>query len=173
MQGNIFFSQSCNFCQGIGFIINHNCKSCNGEGFHAKQKTNKIKINPGMPNQAKLRLPNYGMPGLNNAPNGDLYLNINILPDKNFFRQDNKLITFKQINYSQLINGDSIDINLWRQNILVNIPSHFNDLMKPLIIPNKGFNNNDLLVFLKIKIPNNITDEQLKKLKDIQNEMFK
>ena len=59
----------------------------------------RLVISPGK----KLRLPGKGLSGYNNGPQGDLYLNINVLPHPIFSRDGNNLYIEKTIKFTQAV----------------------------------------------------------------------
>lgn len=171
-QGNMFFSTTCSSCNGRGYKIKNKCSYCSGIGFTSITETKKINIPSNINNGTKMRLTNYGYPGINGGQNGDLYLIINILDDNKFTRVNNDLITLERIKYSDAINGNTITIDLWGQDINVKIPSLYN-FEEPLIIPNKGFRGGNLKIFIQPKVPTRVlTEDETNRLKEIENMIF-
>ena len=172
-QGNMFFSTTCSACGGRGQKTKNTCSYCNGTGFTSTEVTKHINIPKGISNGTKMRLTNFGYPGINGGRQGDLYLIINVLDDEKFTRVNDDLVTIERINYSDAINGNVIKVDLWGQDINVRIPNQYN-WEEPLIIPNKGFKNGNLKIFIQPKVPTRVlTDEQTKKLKEIEKMIFK
>jgi len=69
-----------------------------------------VKIPAGISSGKKLRLPGKGLAGINGGPNGDLYLNINVLPHPIFARDGNDLYIEKTIRFTQAALGTTIDV---------------------------------------------------------------
>jgi|SRR3989339_815567 len=69
-----------------------------------------VKIPAGINTGKKLRLSGKGYPGTNSGPNGDLYLNINVLPHPLFARDGNDIYIEKTISFSQAVLGNSIEV---------------------------------------------------------------
>ena len=69
-----------------------------------------VKIPPGINNGKKLRLPGKGLSGHNGGSNGDLYLNINVLPHPIYSRDGNDLYIEKTIKFTQAALGTTIDV---------------------------------------------------------------
>lgn len=172
MHGNMFVTTTCNHCNGRGFTVKENCSYCNGNGVTSVEEDKKINIPVGVINGTKMRLINYGIPGINGGMNGNLYIILNIQKDEKFQRVNNDLITLERVNYTDAINGNTISVDLWGQNIVIKIPSRYS-FDEPLIIPNKGFNGGDLKIFIQPKIPiRELTEEETNQLRKIEESIF-
>lgn len=69
-----------------------------------------IKIPSGINAGKKLRLNGKGLPGSHGGPAGDLYLNISIQPHPIFARDGNDIYVEKELKFSQVVLGTSIDV---------------------------------------------------------------
>lgn len=76
-----------------------------------KTQTLEIKIPPGIKHGATLRLAGMGEDTVSNAPRGDIYLKINILPHSTFIRENDDLRTVVDITFFDAILGKKIQIN--------------------------------------------------------------
>lgn len=171
-RGNMFFSTTCSKCGGRGYITKNRCSDCEGKGFTSIEEVKKINIPANISSGTKMRLTNYGYPGINGGANGDLYLVISVVDDDKFTRVNNDLVTLERINYSDAINGNTITVDLWGQNINVRIPSQYS-FDQPLIIPNKGFKGGNLKIFIQPKVPTRVlTEDQTNRLKEIEKMIF-
>ena len=72
-----------------------------------------VKIPAGISTGKKLRLPGKGLSGYNGGPNGDLYLNISVLPHPIFSRDGYDLYVEKIIKFTQAALGTAIDVPPW------------------------------------------------------------
>lgn len=171
-QGNMFFSTTCSRCGGKGFITKDRCTNCNGIGFTYVIENKKINIPQSLPNNTKMRLTGYGYPGINGGQSGDLYIIVTVADDKKFTRVNNDLVTIQRVNFSDAINGNTITVDLWGQDVQVKIPTQYN-WEEPLIIPNKGFRGGNLKIFIQPKVPTRtLTEDQTNRLKEIENMIF-
>ncbi|MCK7477686.1 MAG: HSP40/DnaJ peptide-binding protein [Candidatus Moduliflexus flocculans] len=75
-----------------------------------------VKIPAGISTGKKLRLPGKGLAGYNGGPNGDLYLNINVMPHPIFARDGNDLYIEKTIKFTQAALGTSYRYSDARRN---------------------------------------------------------
>ena len=109
-QGFFAISQPCTTCSGEGFIISSPCATCRGQSRIQKYDTFSVTIPAGIYDRAELRLSGKGDAGTFGGSGGDLYLHIYLLQDKNFYRQDDDLITHLNLTYSQLVLGCQVEI---------------------------------------------------------------
>ena len=164
----------CPHCQGKGKIITEKCEKCNGKGINKEKITLNIKIPKGIHDEQRIRLAGKGNAGRNNGPNGDLYVFINIKEDNIFERYDDNLLTTIDINYSQAVLGDKIDITTFDKTLTLKIPkgSANNTVFK---IKDKGLpilNENyfgDLFVKINVVIPKNINNREKELIEELGN----
>jgi len=164
----------CDTCRRTGEVIEKSCSECNGLG-HLGPEDKKVKVDipsgvdTGM--QIKLR-------GLGNAigsHRGDLFVVIVVKDHSVFKRMGNNLFMFIELNYSQLVLGDKIDINsLSNETIELKIPPMTKSGNK-FRLSGKGLpdiNTNrvgDLYVIVDLKLPEKITDEYKDLLISLKN----
>jgi len=79
-QGFFTVEQSCNRCNGSGYIIQNPCNVCNGEGRHSKRKYLMVNIPSGIENNTKIRISGEGEAGIRGGSAGDLYIFISVVP---------------------------------------------------------------------------------------------
>jgi len=127
----------------------------------------RIKISPGTKDAKKLRLKSLGNEGMNGGEKGDLYLTIKIEKDPYFELDDNNLYYDLYIDlYTAVLGGKKQVITLGGKTININIPESTNS-GKTLRLKGLGFPTNenskiygDLLVRIKIDLPQNLTREE-------------
>jgi molecular chaperone DnaJ len=68
-------------------VVSDPCRTCRGAGKVKKEKSLSVKIPPGVDIGDRIRLSGEGEPGDRGAPNGDLYVQINVRPHQ-FFERD-------------------------------------------------------------------------------------
>jgi molecular chaperone DnaJ len=78
---------TCPECAGRGRVIDQPCPACKASGRTLQEEKVTIRIPPGIPEGATLRLTGYGMPSPGpGGPPGDMYANIRTRPDPRFSR---------------------------------------------------------------------------------------
>jgi len=125
-QSSGFFSmqRTCPACGGRGQIIEDPCPSCRGTGTVRKNQTLRVKVPAGIESGTDIILSGMGNAGPNGAPPGDLYVRINVKPDKYFVRQGADLFVQIPISMTQAALGLDIEIkNLMGEPVKVEIPS--------------------------------------------------
>jgi len=125
-QSSGFFSmqRTCPACGGKGQIIEDPCPSCRGTGTVRKNQTLRVKVPAGIESGTDIILSGMGNAGPNGAPPGDLYVRINVKPDKYFVRQGADLFVQVPISMTQAALGLDIEIkNLMGEPVKVEIPS--------------------------------------------------
>lgn len=163
---------TCSHCSGYGRVAKEICSRCNGEGRYIKEEEIAIKIPRGVDNNYKLRIKGKGNSGLKSGENGDLYVIINILPHKKFERRGDNLYCELPVSYTQAVFGDSVEIQGLDGKIKIKIPERAQPdsiiRVKGKGMPKlRGWGRGDLYVKLKIKVPEKLTREEEKLLKEL------
>lgn len=135
-----------------------------------------VKIPAGINTGKKLRLPGKGLSGYNGGPNGDLYLNITVLPHPIFSRDGNDLYIEKTIKFTQAVLGTIIDIptldgTTKRLKISPGTQNNTKIRMKGYGVPGlKGAPKGDQYVKINIEVPKKLTEFQQKVIKKLADE---
>merc|ERR1719188_1711485 len=85
--GKIQQQSTCPECGGTGQIVDKYCGSCDGQGVQKKTKTITISIPPGVDDGNRLRVRAEGDAGPKGGPAGDLYVFLQVKPDRRFTRK--------------------------------------------------------------------------------------
>lgn len=135
-----------------------------------------VKIPAGISSGKKLRLPGKGMPGYNNGQNGDLYLNISVLPHPIFARDGNDLYIEKTIKFTQAALGTAIDVptldgSSKRLKIAPGTQNNTKIRMKGFGVPGlKGAVKGDQYVKINVEVPKKLTEKQMKLVEQLAEE---
>ena len=135
-----------------------------------------VKIPPGISSGKKLRLPGKGLAGYNGGQNGDLYLNVNVMPHPIFARDGNDLYIEKTIKFTQAALGTTIDVPTLegatkRLKIAPGTQNNTKIRMKGYGVPGlKGSLKGDQYVKINIEVPKKLTDRQSKLVEQLANE---
>lgn len=108
--GQVMNVVQCGECKGTGKIIKEPCHHCKGKGTVKEDKTISVKIPAGVETGNRLRVSGEGHAGDLGGGNGDLYVEINVKPHKDFERDGANLYYDKQISFVQASLGDTVDI---------------------------------------------------------------
>lgn len=165
-QGFFAISQACSPCQGQGFTIKNPCKNCKGQSRKQEFERFDLKIPKGVFDGAELRLAGRGDAGVFGGPKGDLFVKVNIQPDKRFTRVDNDLVCNLMLTYPQLVLGSQVEIeHIDGSKISLKIPKGC-AVGEKLTIPGKGFDKirgygtGNLVIITQCHIPKKLNSEQ-------------
>lgn len=164
--GFMMFQTTCQTCHGTGQIRDR-CKSCKGKGHNMEWKDVEIGIPAGILSGANLRVKGYGEPGVDGGPPGDMLLRIDVQNHPTFRRDRNDLEIDHEISvWTALLGGKAKIQALNGEEVELSIPPGTQHDEK---IPIRGFGirpknktPGNLNVFIKIKVPRKLTDEQIK-----------
>jgi curved DNA-binding protein len=135
-----------------------------------------VKIPAGISSGKKLRLPGKGLSGYNGGPNGDLYLNINVLPHPIFARDGNDLYIEKTIKFTQAALGTTIDVptldgSVKRLKLSPGTQNNTKIRMKGYGVPGlKGAQKGDQYVKINIGVPKKLSDKQIKLVQQLADD---
>ncbi|MBN2733636.1 MAG: molecular chaperone DnaJ [Methanomicrobiaceae archaeon] len=162
--GNFVSMVTCSQCQGRGKIPEERCNTCSGTG-HSRVKRNiTVNIPAGIDTGMRLRMEGYGEAGDPGAPNGDLFIEVEVIPDEHFRRIGDNLETNVVVSAASAAVGFKVDIEtIDGREVELKIPAGVQH-GTALKIPGEGVKRRgrpgDLLVRVKIEIPKNLTDEE-------------
>lgn len=120
--GNIQAQTVCTHCDGEGKIISQKCSKCGGIGVHRAEAKLKVRIPAGINDGESIRLSGQGEAGRKNAPAGDLYLRVRVVPHKKFVRDGYDIRTEERISIKQAVLGDKIDVETVQGPVKLKIP---------------------------------------------------
>ncbi|MGH8446532.1 MAG: DnaJ C-terminal domain-containing protein, partial [Solimonas sp.] len=98
------------------------CKSCRGAGKLRREKTLEVKIPAGVDTGDRIRLTGEGEPGDAGAPNGDLYVQINVKPHEIFERDGNDLHCSVPISVVTAALGGQLEVPTLEGKVDVDVP---------------------------------------------------
>ena len=126
----------------------------------------KINIKPGAYNGQELRIKGKGGKGRNGGADGDIYLNIKVLPEKNYTVHGNDLILKTDVDLYTAVLGGKLNINTLSGKLNINIPKGTQNGTK-LRVKGKGMpvygksgTYGDLYLQLNILIPTNLSKKE-------------
>lgn len=102
----------CSTCRGRGQIIEEACHKCRGAGHIEAEQTLTVEIPAGVDTGTRLRLTGWGEAGDLNAPPGDLYVEMKIIPDEQFERRGEELWHRVRVGVAEAALGKEIKVPL-------------------------------------------------------------
>ncbi len=174
----VFQSQNvCPDCRGTGKRIRRVCPTCGGKGYERKKVTVDVKIPAGIASGQQLRVAGKGERGTNGGPNGDLYLEINVLPHEQFVRDGRNILLEIPVSAVDATLGTTVDVPTIRGEVSMKIPAGTQDgtqlrLRGEGVADLRSGKPGDQLCTVRIKIDKKLSAkekalyEQLKELED-------
>lgn len=174
-RNGMFATQTtCPECRGLGKTVKRKCDQCHGEGYTTKKTEVEVKIPEGINNHQQIRIASMGERGYNGGPNGDLYIEIEIIPHKTFKREGNNIYISIPLDVADAVLGTTIDVPTIRGDVELTIPA---GTQPNIYLRMRGQGIKDLrtgyigdqLVEVKVVIPSKLSKDEkeiYKKLKD-------
>ncbi|MBF6472913.1 MULTISPECIES: molecular chaperone DnaJ [Nocardia] len=171
-QGAFGFSEPCDECRGSGSIIDDPCVDCHGNGIQNRTRTITVRIPPGVGDGQRIRLAGQGEAGLRGAPSGDLYVTVHVSQDKVFGRNGDDLTLVLPVSYSELVLGTTVSVPTLDGRVGVKVPPGTADgrilRVRGRGVPKRGGGAGDLLVTVKVAVPQKLDGEAVEALKRYQ-----
>jgi molecular chaperone DnaJ len=169
-QGGFAVNRTCPVCLGRGQIPTEPCPTCHGTGEVRVKRKVLINVPPGVDTGSKIRLKGQGGKGSQNGPPGDLIITFNVLPDK-FYRRDGlDVIATVPLNIAQATLGTKISVKtLDGKKVAIKIPPGTPSGKRFRVRGQgiqKGDKKGDLIVEVSIQVPEKLSEEQERMMKE-------
>ena len=176
-RGFIMFSSPCARCGGTGSYIPNPCATCRGSGSVERQRRVIVTFPPGIDSGQRLRVPNQGMPGPNQTPAGDLYVDVQVAPDERFERQGDTLGTRLRVSFATASLGGKAEIALPDDSKVVVDVAAGTQPGAVVMVRGKGMprldrsGRGDLHVLVEVMVPTKLSKHAKKLLKELEEEL--
>jgi len=166
--GSIAINGMCDTCGGSGEVPEENCSKCGGMGIKVERENEKIKIPAGTYDGMVLRFRGGGNAGPKGTPSGDLYIEIEIEPSKEFERRGNDIYTMEDVVIHVAVLGGDIKVNTPYGKVTLKIPKGtesgtiFRIREKGMPILGKKDMKGDLYVRIDLEIPKRLSRKEKK-----------
>ena len=166
--------QVCPDCGGKGKIITDKCPDCNGKGYTHVKRDMEVNIPAGINQGQQIRVRGKGEHGINGGENGDLYLEIVIVPHQYFKRDGNDIHMDIPISFVDATLGKKIDVPTVYGTCEVEIPAGTqpNSILR---LKGRGIKDmrkgtpGDQYLHVLIKTPTKLSKEQKKLLEQYRD----
>lgn len=163
--GSVITSSPCGSCRGYGHVIPEPCLSCRGQGRVRARRDIELKIPAGVEDGLRLQLAGSGEVGFGGGPNGDLYVDISISPNKFFGRNGDDLTCELEVPLHDAVLGSVVKIDSFDGELEIQVPAgtQSGDI---ITVKGKGFGRlrqsgrGDLLIAIQVSIPNKLDSKQ-------------
>ena len=170
--GSFLSKTTCPKCKGEGKSYERTCSKCHGNGQVRVNKEIEVKIPAGVDTGSRLKLSGKGAAGTNGGPNGDLYIEFQVLEHDYFVRDENDIYIEAPITITEAVLGCKKEIPTLYGNVTLSIPAGSESGEKHRI-KGKGINNEttrkkgDMYIVLKIVTPKKLSKEQKSLLEEL------
>src|SRR6202165_2322092 len=170
--GQIVNVASCPRCNGEGKVIERPCKTCGGTGHRPGEKKVRVNIPAGVDSGSQIRLTGEGEVGPRGGAAGDLYIVIQVKPHAVLKRNGTDVIYELPLSVAQAALGDTVEIPTVDGPEKIEIPPG-TQYGKTIRIHGRGVphvrsgRRGDQLVFVRVVIPTNLTEEQKQALRQL------
>lgn len=165
----------CPDCGGSGKIVTNPCPDCGGKGYKHIKRDMEVNIPAGINQGQQIVVRGKGGRGLNGGPNGDLYLEIIIVPHQYFKRDGNDIHLDVPISVVDAMLGKKIDVPTVYGEVEVEIPAGTqpNQILR---LKGRGIKDmrrgtpGDQYLHMVIKTPTKLSKKQRELLQQFQAE---
>ncbi len=169
-QGGFAVNRPCPRCRGRGMTASKACKKCGGVGEVDVGKRLMVTVPAGTDSGTKVRLKGQGQRHPTGGKPGDLVVTFEVKPDRFFRREGNDLICTVPINLAGAALGTKIRVRtIEGKRVALRIPAGTQPgrkfRLKGMGIERNG-RRGDQFVEIDVTIPEKLSDEQEKLLKD-------
>lgn len=176
-QGNGFFSinRTCPACHGQGKRYAEPCAKCRGLGLEKVSREIALRIPKGVNHGARLRVAGEGEPGDPGAPNGDLYVRVDVEPDLFFKRDGRNLVCEVPVTFAEAALGASVRVPTLKgvADVALKPGTQSGAQLRMAgmgLQAQSGGSSGDQIVKILVEIPRKLTAEQKKLLQQFDAE---
>jgi molecular chaperone DnaJ len=168
----------CPTCHGEGKKPEKFCGKCHGAGRVKNKKEIKIKIPAGIDAGQSIKISGAGNAGEKGSAAGDLFISFQVRSDKIFRREDENILTKKEINIAQAALGDKIEVETLDGLVEMKIPEGTQS-GKIFILKDRGVpilnsrGRGDQLVEVVVKIPTKLSRKEKQLLEELRTSLDK
>lgn len=171
-QGPFRIQTTCSACQGVGTIVTNPCDQCRGQGLVVANRESQVDIPAGMDNGMQLRVRGGGEEGEPGAPNGDLYVRVEIEQHSLFHREGQDLHCRAPISYAQAALGAEIDVPTLDGTQKLEVPrgtpcEHVFRIRGKGMPDPRGRGRGDLLIHTYVEVPKKLNKRQEELLREL------
>jgi molecular chaperone DnaJ len=178
--GSMVRVTTCPRCGGKGNIIEDRCRKCDGSGRIRRSTKLNVKIPAGVREGLQIQVRSEGDVGEQGAPQGNLYVVVDVEEHEYFVRRENDILLEIPINVIQATLGDRIIIPTVDGEVELTIPAGTQS-GKIFRLRGRGFprlrsdgsnsGRGDQLVHVRVDIPTKLTDAQRRLFEELSETM--
>jgi len=173
MLGSYVTEKVCATCSGAGKIPREKCPVCHGIGTIKKNENIKVKIPADVNSGETVRLSRAGE-AIKDGVAGDLYINISVKRDPAFKKEGKNILTEINIKLSDALLGTKFPLKTLDGEIELKVPEGVNNgemlRVRERGVPIDSRHRGDMLVKIKVVMPNRLSRTARKAIEDLKNE---
>lgn len=156
---------SCYHCAGQGFVVDHPCETCDGDGRRGVEETLQVTVPAGVATGQKLKLGGKGDAPSGQGPEGDLYVVINIADHPLFRRRGEDVLLDVPLTFTELALGADVEVPILEGTTTVRIapgtpPGRILRLAGRGLPRSTGGPRGDLHLQLTLDLPSDLDSDQ-------------
>lgn len=171
--GSFSTVRTCSTCGGKGKIPEKPCSKCRGEGVLRKQQEISVKIPAGIENGEMIRMTGEGE-AVSRGVSGDLYIKVHVRTHQLFRKEGSNLAMDLSVKLTSALLGDEYEIKALDGSIKIKIPEGIKNgeilRVKGRGVPIDKNRRGDLMVHIKIDIPNHLSKDAKKLVEELKRE---
>lgn len=172
-QGGFAVQRPCPQCLGRGQIPSERCHTCGGSGEVRARRKIAVTVPGATDTGTKIRLRGQGGHGSRSGAPGDLLINFVVQSDRFYSREGLDLVARVPINIAQATLGSKVNVKtIDGKKVSIRIP-HGSPSGKRFRVRGqgikKGDKHGDLIVEVEIVVPEKLTEEQERMMKEFAN----
>jgi molecular chaperone DnaJ len=167
--------ETCPACAGTGVLRQSICTTCGGSGSISRTKTIEVKIPAGVATGSRVRVAGQGGPGTGGAPNGDVWINVTVRPDKRFERAGDNLKTDVDVPLYTAVLGGEVVATTPTGRVALSIPAgsqngrifRLRGQGMPKLKSKEG-ERGDLLARMNVVVPTELSEQETQLFKELR-----
>ena len=163
--GQVVRAMPCDRCGGDGRVPETPCERCGGAGRVSEERTWEVDIPAGIEDGQRIRIAGAGHAGAPGGRQGDLYVEVSVVPDERFARQGTELISRAEVPVTTAIVGGEVFVPTLDGELSVEVPAGTQHgeatvLNGRGLPPLRGGRRGDQHVLFELVVPTDLDDEQ-------------
>lgn len=168
-QGGFAVNRPCPMCLGKGTVPSQKCHACGGAGASRTHKKLLISVPQGTESGSKIRLKGQGGAGLRGGPPGDIVITFQVRDDPAYERDGLDVVVQAPVNIAQATLGSKVSVQtLDEKRVTITLPRG-TPSGKRFRVRGQGIardgKSGDLLVEIQVQVPDTLTPEQERLMK--------
>ena len=164
-QGLFGISRPCPACGGRGTVIRNPCPTCKGAGSVRSPKRIKVRIPAGVTDGSRIKFKGKGEPGAGGGPPGELYVVTKVAKHPYFGRKNGNITIELPVTFSEAALGTEVMVPTIDGRVKLKVPAGTQSgrtfRLKGKGAPKlKGKGNGDMLVKVKVVVPQKLTKDE-------------